>query len=554
LKLLPNQDFYNKAKVMKKLLILILILVSTGVYAQEIAPGVYWVYFRDKDGSAYSIDLPEEFLSERSVQRRALQGLAVDHTDRPVNETYVHEIKAMGVEIRHVSRWLNGVVMTDLDSAGFLEVLEKDFTDTIPWEALTDDVYFPPKNGSPRFDPPLESAPGFDYGIAWDQVIQISVDKLHELGFTGGGVWIGVLDAGFYNVDSLPSFIKLLDEGRILETRNYVNDSSIYREMNSHGMSVLSIMGGEWEENMVGTAPHASYLLCMTEDPEQETRIEEIAWIEAAEYADSLGVDVLNTSLGYSDFDGENYDYNYRDMDGRSTFISRAASLTASRGIFLCTSAGNQGNDDWYYITAPGDATNMLTVGAVSSNNLLANFSSRGPSFDARIKPDVTAMGQGSGIQHRGGGLTRSNGTSFSSPLMAGSVAALWQAFPELPVRELIHMIRQSGHQSMNPDSNYGFGTPNMMHAYHSITSIPESLDRSGMELWPNPAQDHIMIRIPDPGDQEIRIYDLNGRIVHSLQLHLPGKMELPHTLRSGIYIIEIRSTGSIYRSRLVKH
>jgi subtilisin family serine protease len=383
----------------------------------------------------------------------------------------------MGVEIKHVSRWLNGIAMTNMNDTAFQQVLELSFTDTLPWEPDTDDVYFPPKSGNPRFEAPLETPPGFNYGIAREQTEQVRVNGMHELGYTGKGVWIGVLDAGFFNMDSLPSFIPLYSEGRILGERNYVDDRSIYELSSSHGMSVSSIMAGEWDGNLVGTAPHANYLLCSTENSDQETRIEEIAWIEAAEYADSLGVDVLNTSLGYSDFDGEEYDYSYEDMDGSSTYISRAASMCASRGLILCSSAGNSGDDDWYYITAPADAAYVLAVGAVDSTNFLASFSSRGPSYDARIKPDITAMGLRTGVQYRDGRLARGNGTSFASPVMAGSVASLWQAFPDLNARDLIHMVRQSGHRSKNPDSNYGFGTPNILHAYHSITRIPVSMN-----------------------------------------------------------------------------
>jgi len=539
---------------MKKLrLLVVLILVSLGVRAQEIAPGVYWVYFSDKEGNTYQIDQPAQFLSERSINRRAMQGLAVDRLDLPVSAAYLQEIEAMGVEIRHVSRWLNGIAMIQMDETTFQQVLQKPFTDTVPWEPEMDDLFFPPKNGNPRFDPPLESAPNFDYGVAREQVEMVSTDQLHEMGYTARGVWIGVLDAGFYNVDSLPSFIPLFDEERILETRNYVNEASIYRQNSSHGMSVLSIMAGEWDGFMVGTAPHASYLLCMTENSDQETRIEEISWIEAAEYADSLGVDVINTSLGYSDFDGVTYDYTYSDMDGRTTYISRAASLLASRGMILCNSAGNEGNDDWYYITAPADAIDILTVGAVDSTNLLASFSSRGPSYDVRIKPDVTAMGKATGVQHRSGGLARGNGTSFSAPVMTGSVAALWQAFPELPAREMIYKIRQSGHRSTRPDANYGFGTPNMLYAYHTITRVPVRFNIGEMEVWPNPAGEHITIRIPESGEQQVRIYDLNGRVACSLQMQLPGEMQLPPTLVSGIYIIEVCTPGYIYRNRLLK-
>ena len=199
------------------------------------------------------------------------------------------------------------------------------------------------------------------------------------------------------------------------------------------------------------------------------------------------------------------------------------------------------------------DATDILCVGAVDSTNILASFSSRGPSFDGRTKPDITAMGRASGIQHWGGGFARGNGTSYASPVMAGSVAALWQAFPELSAKDLMLKIRQSAHRNERPDDNYGFGTPNMLYAYHTITRVPTRLGTGKMEVWPNPAREHIMIKIPESGEQRIRIYDLNGRLASSQQVHLPGEMELPSSLISGIYIIEIRTEGYIYRSRLLK-
>jgi len=539
----------------KTLLFNLLILAYLGVKAQEISEGVYWVYFTDKAGTGYQIDEPDQFLSDRSVNRRAMQRLAVDQLDLPVNTDYLQEIRDMGVIIKHVSRWLNGIAMIQMDEEMFQDVLQKPFTDTVPWEPQKFALHFPQISGEPRFDPPLVQGPAFDYGIAREQVELIRTDQLHEMGYTAGGVWIGVLDAGFYNVDSLPSFIPLLDEGRILDARNYVNGTSIYRQNNSHGMSVLSLMAGEWDGNMIGTAPHASYLLCMTEDPDQETRIEEIAWIEAAEFADSLGVDVLNTSLGYSEFDGGLFDYSYSDMDGLSSYISRAASLTASRGMILCNSAGNSGDDEWFYITAPADALDILAVGAVDSTNLLANFSSRGPSFDSRIKPDVTTMGRGSGVQHWSGGLARGNGTSYASPIMAGSVAALWQAFPELTAKELINNIKQSGHLSARPNSNYGYGTPNMLQAYHSITGIPAHFKTGEMELWPNPATDWIRIRIPETlsGLQQVRLYDMSGRLTLMQDLELSDEIMLPESMKSGIYILEIRTAACIYRGRVIK-
>jgi len=539
---------------MKLKLFLLVLLVTPMLIAQEIADSVYWVYFTDKDGTDYQINRPEEFLSERSINRRAWQGLGIDGRDLPVNDNYVQELKELGVEIRHISRWLNGAVMINADSAQFQQVLEKSFTDTVAWSPPGDDLYFPTKTTGERFSPPLETPPGYSYGVAREQVTMLQMDHVHDMGYTGKGVWIAVLDAGFYNVDSLPSFEAMIAEGRLLGTRNFVNDLHVFRESSSHGMNVLSTMVGEWDGYMVGTAPHASYLLCMTENPAQETRLEEIAWIEAAEYADSLGFDVINTSLGYSDMDGEAYDYSYNDMDGKTTFISRAASLTASRGIIAVNSAGNEGNDEWYYITAPADAPNILTVGAVDSTNVIGAFSSRGPSFDARVKPDVTAMGVASGVQYKTGGIARGSGTSFSSPILAGSVASLWQAYPDLPVNEMIHFVRQGGDRLKNPDSTYGFGLPDFFRTYFNITSVSNRMIPGHLEVYPNPASEMIMIKVPgqEAGLQTLGFYDFSGRKVHVMQTELPGQVDLPDGLCPGIYILEINTSSGVYRSRLI--
>ncbi len=211
-----------------------------------------------------------------------------------------------------------------------------------------------------------------------------------------------------------------------------------------------------------------------------------MAWMEAAEYMDSLGFDVFNTSLGYSDFDGTEYDYTYRDMDGQSTFISRAASMLASKGIILCNSAGNEGRDPWYRITAPSDAKDIICVGAVDSTGIIASFSSRGPSFDGRVKPELVAMGRSTGVQYVNGGLARGSGTSFSAPVMTGSVASLWQAYPEMPAREMIQMIRNTGDRFDNPDATYGYGIPNMARAFDIISSThDDTLPRHGLNIYP---------------------------------------------------------------------
>jgi subtilisin family serine protease len=383
----------------------------------------------------------------------------------------------------------------------------------------------------------------------------LGTDHLHALGYTGKGVWIAVLDAGFSRVDSLPAFADLISDGRLLGTRNFVNDLPVMRESSSHGMNVLSSMAGMWEGNLVGTAPHASYFLCMTEDPVRETRIEEIAWIEAAEYVDSLGFDVINTSLGYSDFDGTAYDYSYSDMDGQTTFISRAAALAASRGMIACNSAGNEGNDPWFYITAPADANGILTVGAVDIDRNIAAFSSRGPSYDARIKPDVAAQGVQCILQSVSGGLAVGSGTSFSSPILAGSVASLWQAYPGMSAGEMIHWVRQNGDRSLNPDATYGFGIPDVAKAYWSITRVPAGISPGRLELYPNPASQWIRIRLPgeEDGNHELHMIDMSGRLVLSREVDLSDEIPLPSSLQPGLYILEVNTGQVIYRGRFIK-
>ncbi len=523
--------------------------------AQQIADSVYWVYFTDKTGNGYDISEPEKFLSERSIDRRAWQGLNIDRTDEPVTSAYVSELRDMGAGIRHISRWLNGVVMVNTTDSLYREVLEKPFTDTVPWEPSKEEIFDLPVPSGSRFELPLSSSPSYSYGVASEQVHMLDMDILHEKGYTGKGVWIAVLDAGFRNVDSLPSFETMIAGGRILGTRNFVNDDSLFRQQSDHGMKVLSIIGAEWNGNMVGTAPHASYQLCMTEDPVPETKLEEIAWIEAAEYVDSLGCDVINTSLGYSDFDSTEFDYTYDDMDGKTTFISRAASMTASKGMILCNSAGNEGNKPWHYLTAPSDAFDILAVGAVDSTNTIAAFSSRGPSSDGRIKPDVAAMGYLTGIQGSSGDPTRGYGTSYSSPLITGSVACLWQAFPGIPAKQLIRLVRESSDRIEDPGPEYGYGIPNFALAYWSENSVPAIYDPGELEIFPNPARYRILVRIPESysGLCPLRFLDMRGRIICSMEVSVPGEVTLPASLGEGMFILELKTEQGIYRTRLIK-
>ena len=393
-----------------------------------------------------------------------------------------------------------------------------------------------------------------------EQIELIGMDHLHQEGYTGRGVHIAVLDAGFRNVDSVPSFEKMISEGRILDTINFVNKEGIFRMKSSHGMNVLSIMGAEWNYNLIGTAPHANYMLCTSENPYSEYPIEEIAWIAAAELADSLGFDVINTSLGYSVFDDSSMNYTYEDMDGQTTYISRAASMVSGKGMIAVNSAGNSGNSSWYYITAPADAKSIITVGAVDSLNTLAGFSSRGPSYDHRIKPDVVGMGSGTAVQYYTGVPARGGGTSFSSPLIAGSVASLWQAFPEITADELIKSVLLSSDKSMKPDVSFGYGLPDFSLAYNNIGSEHVYASSFKLDIYPNPASNWIMMKSPEEinvhyqSKYNLEYYDLQGRLCFIQEVILPGEIVLPDNLVQGIYIPQIRTEKGIYYTRLIKN
>jgi hypothetical protein len=266
---------------------------------------------------------------------------------------------------------------------------------------------------------------------------------------------------------------------------------------------------------------------------------------------------VFNTSLGYSDFDSAaiNHNYDYSHMDGRSTFISRAASMCASKSIVSSTSAGNQGNKEWYYITAPSDAFDILSVAAVDSLGVIASFSSRGPTYDGRLAPNVSARGRWTVLQHPSGVPGMGSGTSFSSPMMAGAASCLWQAYPEMPARDLIRLIRESGDRAMNPDATYGYGIPSFRMALWP-TGVPGELSREDrLEVYPNPAREFVRVRMAglEEGEADLRFLDLSGRLLHSTRAWLPGTVELPENLGRGVFIMEVRTPGQTYRTRILR-
>ncbi len=445
----------------KKLILIAAVFAVAGTTAGQDTLK-YRISLTDKAATAYSLKHPERFLSLKAIERRNRQNLAVDSTDLPVCELYVDKIRREGVSIVARGKWENFVTVSCNDTAVIRRIASMPFVRSTErvWMVSSKDDFPVPKRDSLLNTPVYH--PDSIYGAGDIQIRMNNGDKLHEAGFRGEGMHIAVIDAGFHNVDRITAMQNM----RILGTRDFVFPASdIYAE-SSHGTGVLSCMAMNRPGVMTGTAPEASYWLLRSEDEQTEHLVEQDYWAAAVEFADSVGVDVVNTSLGYYAFDDKSRNYEYRQLDGRYALISRQASRLADKGMLLVCSAGNSGAGIWKKITPPADAEHVLTVGAVDKDLQLAPFSSIGNTADNRLKPDVVTLGQGVEIIRTNGVQGKANGTSFSSPIICGLAACLWQACPQLTVRELIDLIRQSGNRAGYPDNIYGYGIPDIWKAY----------------------------------------------------------------------------------------
>lgn len=453
---------------MKRLLLLsAFVLLAAGASAQQDTLK-YRISLKDKAATEYSFKKPEKYLSAKAIERRRKQNLPIDSTDLPVCRKYIDEIRKQGVKIVVTGKWDNFVTVSCNDTTLIDRIA------ALPFVLSTEKVWISPGAGKPSMATERDSVlnqptihPDSIYGRAITQIQMSNGDKLHEAGFKGQGMTIAVIDAGFHNVDKITAMQNI----RILGTKDFVNQQADIFAESSHGMSVLSCIGMNRPDIMTGTAPEASFWLLRSEDEYSEHLVEQDYWSAAVEFADSVGVDVINTSLGYYSFDDKSKNYKYRDLDGRHALMSRQASHIADKGMILVCSAGNSGAGSWKKITPPGDADNVLTVGAIDKRAVLATFSSVGNTADHRVKPDVVAVGVGSDVIRTDGNQGRANGTSFSSPIMCGMVTCLWQACPTLTAKEVIELVRRSGDRAGFPDNIYGYGVPDMWKAYNDYKS-----------------------------------------------------------------------------------
>jgi len=510
-----------------------------------------WIYFTDKPNVASSMANPLTILTQKSINRKNVHGVAIDERDVPVNENYIAQLKnANGITVMAKSKWFNAVHVKG-SLADIQALVGFGFVDSIDFAEKSLNTSKPLKE---KKEGKLESdLTNFNYGSSLNQLEMLNGDKLHVSYYTGKGMTIALMDAGFPGVNTAEGFKRLRNTGHILDAYDFVDrDSDVYSNTKSnHGTWVLSTMAGYLHNEFVGTAPDASYYLFITEDALSENPVEESYWVEAAERADSLGVDIINTSLGYTTYDNPNYSYKPSDMDGQTAFITRGANIAYEKGMLVVVSAGNSGNDSWRVVGAPADAQGVLSVGAVDTNGDYASFSSNGSNVQPTQKPDVVAQGQASYLITETNAIRTANGTSFSAPIMAGGIACLWQAFPDKTNAEIMALVRESASQYHSPDFLLGYGIPDLQSALFSAFSYRMS---DQIKLFPNPTVGRIYFNFPmDEPILELNIFDALGRQVDLLNVSIDSNNIDISNLSSGIYLIKMASQNFSEAFKIIK-
>ncbi|MGG9960674.1 S8 family serine peptidase [Ferruginibacter sp. SUN106] len=460
---------------MKRILLLLLVIFFANYSFSQSTRFI--IRFKDKGTSPYSLSNPSVYLTNRAIQRRTRYNLAIDSSDLPITPRYIDSIRLAGaVTILNSSKWLNQVAIQTTDVNALNKISTFSFViSTAPIAALIQPTEVPVNK---QLDAAGNFAPGdhlpqntisdyYSYGQSFGQVHLHNGEFLHNRGFRGDGMQMAILDAGFYHYLSLPTFDSIRNNNQVLGTWDFVAGNASVDEDHTHGMNCLSTIAANMPGVFMGTAPKTSFYLYRTEDVNSEYPIEEQNWAAGIEKADSLGVDVCSTSLGYFTFDNAAFNHTYADMDGNTTLIAKAADMAAKKGMLIVVAAGNEGTSSWHYIITPADADSVMAVGAVTTAGVVGGFSSFGPSSDGQVKPSVAAVGVGAVIANSSNGLpTFGNGTSFACPNMAGLSTCLWQAFPEVNNMTIINTLQQSATKAANPDDRVGYGIPDMKKSF----------------------------------------------------------------------------------------
>lgn len=571
-------------------LLLSLLLICVTIFTGQAQYSRYTIQLTDKYGTAYSLANPAGFLSAKAIERRMRQHIAIDSSDLPVSAAYLDSIRSVAnVKLLNTSRWFNQVLIETEDplaldringfpfvkstapialSARFQQQVSPDKWDTP--QPLTSGETRTMGTGGSNGSAGITGISTLDYGNSYAQVHLHEGDYLHNLGFTGAGISIAILDAGFYGYKTNKAMDSVRLQGRILAEWDFVANEASVNEDHSHGLHCFSILAANKPGQVMGTAPHASYFLLRSEDAATEYPVEEQNWVAAAEYADSAGADMISSSLGYTNFDDPTFNHSYAERDGHTSLITRGAGMAVRKGMIVMNSAGNSGGDpgDTRFISCPADGDSVFAVGAVTINNTLAGFSSWGPNAAGKRKPNIVSVGQGTVLTSTAGSPATGNGTSYSNPLACGLIACLWQAFPEFNNMEILRAVEQSADKYLNPDDRFGYGLPNFKKAYtllaqeRTIRKQANLLQEEWIRSFPNPyrQQFNVLFKAPADGTAILQLLDGMGRLIDAKSLLVAGGQiyqvifSNSPKLASGVYFLKYSDGKNKKTLTLMRH
>ncbi len=549
---------------MSKSIYFLVFLLLFGWTPKGLAQDRYAVFFKFKPQKEYALASPSKFLTEKAIQRRAREKVAVDSLDLPVTAAYLQGISAYSQELLYASKWLNAAVVVT-DAAGKKNMEGLPFVQKVEWVAkgfiaktgnrtVPEISQKPTKNQKWVIEESYREAAAYDF-----QNELLGIPAMHQAGFTGKGITVAVFDSGFPGLDKAVPFAHVFTNKRVVGQLNVVRPwiKEVFRD-NEHGTQVASLILSNQAGTLVAGAHQAQVIFAITEDVATEYPIEELNWVRAAEYADSLGVDIINSSLGYLDFDEPSLTYTTAQLDGKTTYVTRGATLAAKRGILVVNSVGNYGSAGSSSLVAPADAQGILAVGSVNSSSVISTFSSRGPTADGRIKPELVAFGQSPVLIRGSGQVSAAAGTSFSAPQLTALAAGLWEAKPNWTKDELLTSLIKSGTQYAAPDQNLGYGIPNFRSAFYgALLGLNEEIE-SGSNIYPNPLRsESLHIRFGKELRVTLNILDGSGRRVVE-QVGERNTIQEPFVfevsdLPSGIYFLQLLDGKEIAYKKLIK-
>ena len=540
-------------KKIKAVAFLVFLCTGTFSFGQEVQYNYFYrVCFIDKGDNHIEDFSPSQLLSERALNRRNKSGITVpDIHDLPVFSEYLDEISSLGLTLHTTSKWMNTGLFKTIIPVDPALLLNQPYVKDVKLVKNPS----PKSNYTDKLDFPVYQADTYPYDRP---ITLVNGSLLHFSGYNGTGILIAVLDGGFLNAHLISSLQSLRNRKGIKGTYDFIENDEFVYAYHNHGTAVLSVLAGQLEGQIKGTAPGADYLLFRTEDTGSEFSVEEDFWVAAAEYADSAGADIISSSLGYYNFDDPALNYKFSDLDGNSAFVTIAADIAASKGILVICSAGNERNKEWKRILAPSDGDSVISSGAVDGNNVISTFSSAGPSADGRVKPDNTTMGVNIPVQFDLSLIVRSSGTSFSCPVLSGMAACLMQAVPSAINTEIIEALHYSADRYTLPDSLYGYGTPDMQKTIMRLQDIHVIRPSAEFVTGPNPTTGEVEIIFrEDPGTMIIEIFNTSGVAIYRKQIpEYAGRTLRIQALNNrgqGIYLIRITTDNGIFTNKIIK-